>query len=63
MIAHIIVEMFAWPQGIVVGNLIASAITSSIVAMRNEVHHKRTQRLLAERNSSNGTYPAGTGTS
>lgn len=61
MFHHIISEMFAWPQGIVVGNLIASAITSTIVVIRNEVHHKRTQRILREK--SNGAYRRGTGTS
>lgn len=45
--------MFEWPQGIVVGNLIASAITSTIVVIRNEIHHKRTQRLIKENNATN----------
>lgn len=45
---NILRTMFAWPQGIVVGNLIASGITSLIVILRNEVHHKRTQRLLTD---------------
>ena len=34
MIAHIIWVMFQWPQGIVVGNLIASAITSVLVYLK-----------------------------
>lgn len=46
---NILREMFAWPQGIVVGNLIASGITGSFIAFRNEVHHKRTQRLLKDK--------------
>jgi hypothetical protein len=42
----ILKTMFAWPQGIVVGNLIASGITSLIVIVRNEVHHKRLRKSM-----------------
>ena len=40
-IVKIIYTMFAWPQGIVVGNLIASAMTSVAVSVWHHVRLKR----------------------
>lgn len=42
MIGHILWELANWPNGIVVGNLIASVIWSAVFEWRLRVHHKNT---------------------
>jgi hypothetical protein len=40
---HVIIEILGWPNGIIVGNLMASVIWSSVFEWRLRVHHKRTK--------------------
>jgi hypothetical protein len=41
MPGHILWELFYWPGGIVLGNLLASLIWSSIFEWRLRVHHRK----------------------
>jgi hypothetical protein len=38
---HILYEIFDWPSGIIVGNLLASLVWSSVFEWRLRVHHKK----------------------
>jgi len=47
---HLLGEMFAWPQGIVIGNLIASALTTTIAHVWLHKHlHKHLHDLRDSR--------------
>lgn len=46
MIAHILGQMFRWPDGNVVGNLLASVIWASAFEWRLRVHHRRTRQAV-----------------
>lgn len=40
-IGHVLWEMFDWPAGIVLGNLLASVIWSAVFEWRLRIHHKK----------------------
>lgn len=48
MVGHILYEMFSWPQGIVVGNLIASVLwaTPALIHLHRKLdrHHREQMR-------------------
>ena len=48
MIGHILWEIFNWPAGIIVGNLLASVIWSSVFEWRLRKHHKKVHESFRE---------------
>jgi hypothetical protein len=46
MIRHVFDEILGWPNGIVVGNLMASAILGTFTEWRLRVHHRKTREYV-----------------
>ena len=42
-------ELLSWPDGIIVGNLIASVVWSSLFEWRLHIHHKKTDKAVSDR--------------
>jgi hypothetical protein len=45
-IAHVLWELLYWPGGIILGNLLASLIWSSLFEWRLTKHHKKTHKVI-----------------
>lgn len=41
MVGHIIWELLHWPDGIILGNLLASFVWSAVFEWRLRIHHRK----------------------
>jgi hypothetical protein len=50
---HILWVLLGWPAGIILGNLLASVVWSSIFEWRLRVHHKKIHHLIHHKGDQN----------
>jgi len=49
-VIHVLLVLFGWPNGIVLGNLLASVIWAVLFEWRLRIHHRRIRQSIQEGN-------------